>query len=262
MSENEFKKAIVNGKRQIGLWLNTGEAVVADIVGRTGFDWLVIDGEHGPNDLRSIMRQLQVLDGLPVEPVVRPPVGSKWMIKQLLDIGARTLLIPMVNTPEEAAECVRSVRYPPNGDRGMGAIVARASRYGTVPDYAANASDEICLLVQVETKQALENLDAIARTDGVDGVFIGPADLSADIGQPLRSDEVLSMIDQAIETIVAAGKPAGILTFDEELNRRFIDKGASFVAVGADVTVLLTTLASLSNRYKDVDAGPAKVASY
>ncbi|MGI2033594.1 HpcH/HpaI aldolase family protein [Rhizobium panacihumi] len=262
MSENRFKAAIANGQRQIGLWLNTGEAVVADIVGRTGFDWLVIDGEHGPNDLRSIMRQLQVLDGLSVEPVVRPPVGSKWMIKQLLDIGARTLLIPMVNTPEEAAECVRSVRYPPHGDRGMGAIVARASRYGTVADYAAKASDEICLLVQVETREALENLDAIARTDGIDGVFIGPADLSADIGQPLKSDAVLSAIDQAIETIVAAGKPAGILTFDEELNRRFIGKGASFVAVGADVTVLLTTLASLSSRYRDGSDGPTTVDSY
>lgn len=262
MSENKFKTAIANGQKQIGLWLSTGEATVADIVGRTGFDWLVIDGEHGPNDLRSIMRQLQVLDSLPVEPVVRPPVGSKWMIKQLLDIGARTLLIPMVNTPEEAAECVRSVRYPPNGDRGMGAIVARASRYGTVTDYAAQASEEICLLVQVETKEALANLDAIARTDGIDGVFIGPADLSADIGKPLKSDEVLFAIDQAIETIVAAGKPAGILTFDEELNRRFIAKGASFVAVGADVTVLLTTLASLSGRYKDNAAEPAKVSSY
>lgn len=262
MTENKFKTAIANGQQQIGLWLSTGEATVADIVGRTGFDWLVIDGEHGPNDLRSIMRQLQVLDGLPVEPVVRPPVGSKWMIKQLLDIGARTLLIPMVNTQEEAAECVRSVRYPPNGDRGMGAIVARASRYGTVTDYAAQASDEICLLVQVETKEALANLHAIARTDGIDGVFIGPADLSADIGKPLKSDEVLSAIDQAIETIVAAGKPAGILTFDEELNRRFIAKGASFVAVGADVTVLLTTLALLSGRYKGNAAEPAKVSSY
>jgi len=262
MTENKFKTAISNGEQQIGLWLSSGEAVVADIVGRTGFDWLVIDGEHGPNDLRSIMRQLHVLEGLPVEPVVRPPVGSKWMIKQLLDIGARTLLIPMVNTPEEAAECVRSVRYPPNGDRGMGAIVARASRYGTVADYAAKASDEICLLVQVETKEALANLDAIARTDGIDGVFIGPADLSADIGQPLKSDAVLTAIDQAIETIIAAGKPAGILTFDEELNRRFIGKGANFVAVGADVTVLLTALTSLSNRYKDGDAEPAKISSY
>lgn len=262
MTENKFKAAIGKQQQQIGLWLSTGEAVVADIVGRTGFDWLVIDGEHGPNDLRSIMRQLQVLDGLPVEPVVRPPVGAKWMIKQLLDIGARTLLIPMVNTAEEAAECVRSVRYPPNGDRGMGAIVARASRYGTISDYAARAGDEICLLVQVETKEALENLEAIAGTDGIDGVFIGPADLSADMGYPLRSDEVLSAIDNAIERIVAAGKPAGILTFDEELNRRFIAKGASFVAVGADLTVLLTTLASLSNRYKEGAAVPAKVSSY
>ncbi len=262
MADNKFKAAIGRHQQQIGLWLSTGEATVADIVGRTGFDWLVIDGEHGPNDLRSIMRQLQVLDGLPVEPVVRPPVGAKWMIKQLLDIGARTLLIPMVNTPEEAAECVRSVRYPPHGDRGMGAIVARASRYGTVGDYAAKASDEICLLVQVETKEALDNLQAIAETDGVDGVFIGPADLSADMGQPLKSDAVLTAIDRAIETIVAAGKPAGILTFDEELNRRFIEKGASFVAVGADLTVLLTTLASLAKRYKGNDAKLENVSSY
>ncbi|MGE7368847.1 aldolase/citrate lyase family protein [Neorhizobium sp. NPDC001467] len=262
MRDNSFKAAIGRGEQQIGLWLSTGEAAVADIVGRTGFDWLVIDGEHGPNDLRSIMRQLQVLDGLPVEPVVRPPVGAKWMIKQLLDIGARTLLIPMVNTLEEAAECVRSVRYPPNGDRGMGAVVARASRYGTISDYVAKAGEEICLLVQVETREALANLDAIARTDGIDGVFIGPADLSADFGQPLHSDAVLSAIDQAIDTIVAAGKPAGILTFDEVLNRRFMARGACFVAVGADVTVLSTTLATLSDRYKTGEAAPRPVVSY
>lgn len=250
-AQNEFKTSLLAGKLQLGLWLSTGTSYPAEIAARAGFDWLVIDAEHGPNDLRSILEQLQVLHAFSPEPVVRPPVGEKWMIKQLLDLGARTLLIPMVNAAEEARELVRSVCYPPLGDRGMGAMVARVSGFGTRTDYVEKAGNDICLLIQVETKQALQQLPEIAEVEGVDGIFIGPADLSADMGSPMQSESVMSAIYAAIAQIRSAGKGAGIMTSDEVLNRSFIEHGATFVAVGADVTELTTALQALSAKYKD-----------
>jgi 4-hydroxy-2-oxoheptanedioate aldolase len=249
--KNQFKAALAEGRPQIGLWLNTGEALPAEIAATAGFDWLVIDSEHGPNDLRSIIGQLRAIAPSSAEPVVRPPLGETWFVKQLLDAGARTLLIPMVDSPEQAEALVRAVRYPPRGARGLGAAVARASRYNAVPDYAQTADDEICLLVQAETRTAIENLEAIAAVDGVDGVFIGPADLSADMGYlgRIEAPEVQEVIERAIGRIVAAGKPAGILTFSETLNRRYLDLGATFVAVGSDVTELASALRGLAGRY-------------
>jgi 4-hydroxy-2-oxoheptanedioate aldolase len=251
-SENRFKTAIKQGEPQIGLWLDMGEAITAEIAGTAGFDWLVIDGEHGPNDLRSIIDQLRALATSPAEPVVRVPTGESWIIKQMLDAGARTLLVPMVDSAEQAQALVAAMHYPPRGIRGMGAVVARASGFSTIEDYSQTASDGVCLLVQAETRAAIADLDNILKVDGIDGVFIGPADLAADMGYLGRIDEkeVQDVIEAAIRKIVTAGKAAGILTFNETFNKRYLELGASFVAVGADVTEFSNTLKSLSARYK------------
>lgn len=262
--KNHFKAAIREDRLQIGLWLNMGEPLPAEIAGTAGFDWLVIDGEHGPNDLRSILAQLQALAAYPVEPVVRVPVGEPWMLKQVLDIGARTILVPMVDSAEQARELVRALRYPPKGIRGVGAAVGRASAFNTISDYADTAADEICLLVQAETMAAIADLENIAAVEGVDGVFIGPADLSADMGYlgRMEAPEVQEVIEKAIGTITGAGKAAGILTFSESLNRRYIDLGARFVAVGADVTEFAAALRSLASRYGRGGEPAGKPAGY
>jgi len=249
--KNLFKAALREGRPQIGLWLNTGEPLLAELAGTAGFDWLVIDGEHGPNDLRSIIAQLQALTASPAEAVVRPPMGEPWMIKQLLDAGARTLLVPMVDSAEQARALVSAVRYPPHGIRGVGAAVARASAFNTITDYAETAADEICLLVQAETRAAIADLENIAAVDGIDGVFIGPADLSADMGYigRIEAPEVQEVIEKAIGTISNAGKAAGILTFNEALNLRYIDLGARFVAVGSDIAEFAGVLRRLAGRY-------------
>lgn len=249
--KNLFKAALRDGRPQIGLWLNTGEPLLAELAGTAGFDWLVIDAEHGPNDLRSIIGQLQALSASPAEAVVRPPMGEPWMIKRLLDAGARTLLVPMVDSAEQARALVQAVRYPPHGIRGVGAAVARASAFNTITDYADTAADEICLLVQVETKAAVADLENIAAVEGVDGIFIGPADLSADMGYigRIEAPEVQEVIERAIGTITASGKAAGILTFNEALNLRYIDLGARFVAVGADIAEFAGVLQRLAGRY-------------
>ena len=262
--KNQFKAALQAGHPQIGLWLNTGEALPAEIAATAGFDWLVIDSEHGPNDLRSIIAQLRVIAPSSSEPVVRPPFGEPWFIKQLLDAGARSLLIPMVDSPEQAQALVQAVRYPPRGSRGLGAAVARASAYNAISNYAQTADDEICLLVQAETRTAIDNLEAIAAVDGIDGVFIGPADLSADMGYlgRIEAAEVQEVIEQALARIVAVGKPAGILTFSEVLNRRYLDLGATFVAVGSDVTELSSALRSLAGRYGRASTAETTSAGY
>jgi len=262
VSENRFKTAIKQGKPQIGLWLDMGEAITAEIAGTAGFDWLVIDGEHGPNDLRSIIDQLRALSTSSAEPVVRVPTGESWIIKQMLDAGARTLLVPMVDSAEQAQALVAAMHYPPRGIRGMGAVVARASGFNAIEDYSQTASDGVCLLVQAETRAAIADLDNILKIDGIDGVFIGPADLAADMGYLGRIDEkeVQEVIEAAIRKIVAAGKAAGILTFNETFNKRYLELGASFVAVGADVTEFSSALKSLCARYKGGKA--TKASSY
>ncbi|MEJ5978823.1 4-hydroxy-2-oxoheptanedioate aldolase [Novosphingobium sp. PS1R-30] len=251
MIENVFKRKLLARERQIGLWLAMADAYAASIAGQAGFDWLVIDAEHGPNDLRSILAQLQSIESTPSMPVVRPPQGEGWMIKQLLDIGAQTLLIPMVENAEQARQLVAACRYPPRGRRGMGAGIARASRFNTIPDYVDAADDQICLLVQIESRQGLDNLEAIAAIEGVDGLFIGPADLAADMGHTgnMHHSAVQAAVESAIGRIQACGKPAGILTFDVDLNRRYLELGATFVAVGADVPIFTAALGDLLAPY-------------
>ena len=249
---NPFKAALKAGYRQIGCWLSLTDPGAAEIAGTAGFDWLVIDGEHAPNDLRSILAQLRALAPYPAHPVVRLPAGETWMIKQALDIGAQTLLIPLVESANQARTLVRAMRYAPGGVRGMGGAGARATRYGAITDYVQNVERELCLLVQVETRAGIEALDEILTVDGVDGVFIGPADLSADMGFPGRAEtpEVRKAIADALTRIAASDKAAGILTFDDAWAQQCLDDGAQFLAVGMDAVVLARGMRALASRYR------------
>jgi 4-hydroxy-2-oxoheptanedioate aldolase len=248
---NPFKHALRDGRTQIGMWLALANTYTAEICATAGFDWLLIDGEHAPNDIRSILGQLQVLAAYPVSPVVRATTGDSVLIKQLLDIGAQTLLIPMVETAEQARELVAAVRYPPRGIRGIGASISRVSRWLAFPDYLANGEEEICLLVQVESKLGLDNIADIAGIEGIDGVFLGPSDLAASLGHrgnPGHAD-VVSAIEGGIAAILKAGKPAGLLTPDERLARRYMELGATFVAVGTEATLLANSVRALAKNF-------------
>lgn len=248
---NQFKAALRSSKPQIGLWLSLANAYTAEICASADFDWLVIDGEHAPNDVRSILAQLQAVAPYRSHPVVRPVSGDVPLLKQLLDIGAQTLLVPMVDTAEQAQQLVRAVRYPPYGVRGVASAVARASRWDMHADYLDRADAEVCLLVQVETRMALENLEAICAVDGVDGVFVGPADLSASLGHRGNPGhpEVQRAIDSALQQIINSGKAAGILTSDHAAARRYIDMGCHFVAVGLDARVLAMATRALRAQF-------------
>lgn len=248
---NPFKQALRDGRTQIGMWLALANTYTAEICATAGFDWLLIDGEHAPNDIRTILGQLQVLAAYPVSPVVRATTGDSVLIKQLLDIGAQTLLIPMVETAEQARELVAAVRYPPRGIRGIGASISRVSRWLAFPDYLANGEEEICLLVQVESKLGLDNIAAIAAVEGIDGVFLGPSDLAASLGHrgnPGHPD-VVAAIEGGIASILKTGKPAGLLTPDERLARRYLELGATFVAVGTEATLLANSVRALAKNF-------------
>ena len=254
MPINTFKQRLRSGEAQIGLWLGLADAYCAELAANAGFDWLLIDGEHAPNDLRTLLGQLQAVAPYPSQPVIRPVVGDTALIKQVLDIGVQTLLVPMVESADQARGLVRAIHYPPQGVRGVGSALARASRWNSIPGYLDKADEQMCLLVQIESREGLANLDAIATVDGVDGVFIGPADLSASMGfrgNPGHPD-VQAAIEDAIARIRHAGKAAGILSADEKLARRYIELGAAFVAVGVDTTVLMRGLQTLAAMFKDV----------
>ena len=251
---NPFKQALAENRPQIGLWLGLADPYSAELCAGAGFDWLLIDGEHAPNDLRSILGQLQAITPSASHPIARIPVGhghvGTTLVKQYLDLGVQTLLVPMVDTAEQAADLVRATRYPPQGIRGMAG--ARASGWGRNPTYVHDANAQVCLLVQAETALSLQNLDAMAATEGVDGVFIGPADLSASmghVGNPGHPD-VQAAIDDAIVRIVKAGKAAGILAPDEAQARRYLALGATFVAVGLDTSLLAQATSALAARFK------------
>jgi 4-hydroxy-2-oxoheptanedioate aldolase len=252
MPQNTFKAAMAAGRPQIGLWVGLADATAAEALATAGYDWLLLDGEHAPNDPRSILQQLRAVAPYPVQPVVRPVIGDVALVKQYLDIGAQTLLVPMIDTAEQAALMVQAMRYAPAGIRGMGAALARASRYNQVDNYLAQADAQMCLLVQAETTTAIRNLQAIADTEGVDGVFFGPADLSASMGypgQPGHPDVVKTMLD-GIATVRRAGKAPGILMTDPTEAQRYLDAGALFVAVGVDTLVLVAAAKALAARFK------------
>jgi len=248
---NNFKRAIAAGRQQIGLWVSLASAYSVEIVAGSGFDWLVIDTEHSPNEVDTTLAQLQVVAAYPVSPVVRPAWNDKVLIKRHLDIGAQSLLIPYVQTEEEAAAAVAAIRFPTRGVRGV-AGVTRASRFGRVPDYSKRAHEELCLLVQIETRAGLDNLEKIARVEGIDGVFIGPADLAAGLGHlgEIAHAEVQTAIRDAIARIKACGKPAGILATDEASARRYIEWGTTFTAVGLDAMVLARETEKLAAKFK------------
>lgn len=233
---NRFKAALADGQLQLGAWVSMADPYLAEATATAGFDWFLIDGEHAPNDLRSLMAQVRVIAGAGGNPVVRLPMGEDWAIKQALDIGAQSLLIPLVESADDAARIVRATRYPPNGHRGVGAAGARASRFGAIPDYIATADDEIWVAVQVETRRGLAALDDILATP-VNGVFIGPSDLAADMGHPgnTAAPEVRAAIADAIRRIRAAGKAPGILAMDPAFQHEAVAAGALFLATCIDI---------------------------
>jgi 4-hydroxy-2-oxoheptanedioate aldolase len=252
MTRNTFKEALKHHQQRIGLWLALADSYCAEICATAAFDWVLIDGEHAPNDLRSILSQLQALAPYPTHPVVRPHVGDVHLIKQLLEIGAQSLLIPMVESAEQARMLVSSVAYPPAGIRGVGARLGRSSRWDAIPEYLRHARQEICLLLQIETLAGLRNIDEIAAVEGVDGLFIGPSDLSASMGHlgDPGHPEVQKVIADAITRIRKAGKAAGILATTETFARHCLSLGCSFVAVGSDTVILAEGARDLMAKFK------------
>jgi 4-hydroxy-2-oxoheptanedioate aldolase len=250
--ENPFKKALAEGKTVFGCWMSMAEGYSAEIMGNAGFDWLLIDGEHSPNDIRSIRDQMVALKGSPSHPIVRVPIGETWVIKQVLDLGVQTILVPIVETAKQARDLVRACRFPPQGTRGVGYSVSRAGGFGRYDNYGPTADSQICLLVQVETRTGLENLDAILAVEGVDGVFIGPADLSASFGYLGQTGhpEMKKTILGALKRISDSGKAAGILTTDDEMIRASLDAGARFVAVAMDIALLLNNAKAAATKWK------------
>jgi 4-hydroxy-2-oxoheptanedioate aldolase len=249
--KNRFKQAIRAGKVQIGLWGSIPSNYSAEVIAGAGFDWILIDTEHTPAEIETVLRQLQAIAAYPTTPIVRVPWNDMVTIKRILDLGVQTLLIPQVTTVEEAKNAVAFARYPSAGLRGV-AGTTRATGFGRIKDYFKNADAEICILIQLETETALKNLEAVAAIDGVDGIFIGPADLHASVGYlgEVAHEKIMPMIDQAIVRIVKTGKAAGILTASEENARRWLKFGATFVAVGSDVGVLARGADALVAKFK------------
>ena len=248
---NPFKKALKNGETIFGCWLGMADTFSAELMGTAGFDWLLVDGEHAPHDLRSTRLILQVLESSDSHAAVRVPIGQTYILKQILDAGAQTVLVPMVETAEHARQLVRDVTFPPHGDRGVGYSLTRPSRFSEITDYGLTANDEICLLIQVENRAGISNLDEILQVEGVDGIFIGPADLAADMGHMGNSlhPEVQEVIMDALARIRAAGKAPGILSTNDDMTNAAIAAGAQFVAVGADVLLLAQNARALAKKW-------------
>jgi 4-hydroxy-2-oxoheptanedioate aldolase len=251
MPVNMFKRALKAGQPQIGLWMGMADAYVAELLATCGFDWILIDGEHAPNDVRSVLTQLQAMAPHPVNAIVRPVHGNAALIKQYLDIGAQTLLIPMVDTAEQALQMVSATRYPPQGIRGVGSALARASRWNQVDAYLQRSDAEMCVIVQIESVNALRNLEAIAAVDGVEGLFFGPSDLAASMGLLGKSldPSVQAAILDGIARARKAGKAAGVLSGDRKFAQDCLAAGALFVAVGVDTTLLVRAARDLAQSF-------------
>ncbi|MCX5470009.1 aldolase/citrate lyase family protein [Acinetobacter nematophilus] len=261
---NNFKKNIAAKQPQYGMWLSTASPYVAEIAATSKYDWYLIDGEHAPNTIQSLHGQLQAMAPYKGHPVVRVVEGTKANIKQALDIGAQTLLIPMVDTAEQAQEVVDATRYAPQGTRGVGAGVARAARWGRVENYMAEANEDICILIQVESKTAVENLNEILKVEGIDGVFIGPADLSASLGYPDQAEHenVQAVIKKTIDKILASGKAVGFLAPDPAVAKRAIEWGVTFIAVGVDTMLYTQALDDRLNLFKQSNTNLEVKSSY
>ncbi len=248
---NHFKTALLNCRRQVGLWSGLCSHIAAEIIAGAGFDWIVVDGEHAPNDISSLLAQLQAMRGGTAEPVFRIPWNDAVVIKRVLDIGARSLLIPFIQNAGEARMAVAATRYPPLGVRGV-SVMPRASDYGRIPKYHQSAHLDTCVLVQLESRVALKEIEAIAAVDGVDGIFIGPSDLAADFGylaNPTHA-EVQKAIQLAADRIRATGKSAGTLATDVEDVDRLFGLGFNFTAIGSDVGILARATERLAARFR------------
>ncbi|MFE7844026.1 HpcH/HpaI aldolase/citrate lyase family protein [Microbacterium sp. NPDC057407] len=236
-----FRDALAEADRPLaGMWVCSGSPLVAEICAGSGLDWVLIDMEHSPNGLESVLAQLQAVAAYPVTPMVRVPIGDVVTLKQVLDLGAQNILVPMVSSADEARAVVEAVRYPPRGRRGVGSALARSGRWNRVDQYLETADDHVSLFVQVETVEAVEAAADIAAVDGVDGVFVGPSDLAASMGLLGRQThpDVTSAVRRAFEAVRGAGKPVGVNAFDPDVARSYLDAGAAFVLVGADVALL------------------------
>ena len=250
---NRLKQALEAGRTQYGLWLGLPDTTCAEICAGAGFDWLVIDSEHGPFDLPAVLSHLQAIAAYDVAAAVRPVSDDRNVLKQLLDTGAQTLVVPMVESAEQAAELVRSVRYPPAGVRGLGTSLARAARWGRIPGYLHKANEQICLIVQIETIRAVQALPGILEVDGVDGVFVGPSDLSASMGHigNARHPDVVKVIRDVLQKTRAAGKAAGILVLDPAQAQEYRDCGANMIGIGTDTLLLANSAQRLAGSVKD-----------
>jgi 4-hydroxy-2-oxoheptanedioate aldolase len=251
LPQNRFKRALTEGRQQIGLWCSLPSAFAAEIVAPAGFDWLLFDTEHSPSSIPTVLSQLQAVAPYDVAPAVRAATNDTVLIKRLLDIGAQTLLLPYVQSAEEAHRAVLAMRYPPQGIRGVSGLT-RATRFGRVEDYFRRASEELCLIVQVETQAALDELETIAGVDGVDGVFIGPADLAASLGYPGEPNNpaVQAAVVDAIRRIRACNKPAGILSPDTMFAQRCIEAGTTFTAVAIDIGILARGAEAIARQFR------------
>jgi 4-hydroxy-2-oxoheptanedioate aldolase len=247
-----FADRLAGADPLIGMWVLSGSAYNAEICAGAGLDWLLIDCEHAPNNVTTVLPQLQAVAAYPVEVAVRVPVADPVLIKGFLDIGVTTLMVPMIESAEQARAVVAATRYPPEGIRGVGATNARASRWGREAGYLATAAGRLSLLVQVESRAGLDALTDILAVDGVDGVFVGPSDLAASLGHLGRADhpEVVAAVEEAITTIAGSGKAAGVNAFAEPLARRYLALGARFVLVGADATLLARGSEQLAARHR------------
>ncbi|GGH97003.1 HpcH/HpaI aldolase/citrate lyase family protein [Arthrobacter liuii] len=239
------------GRPLAGMWVCSGSPLVAELCAGAGLDWILVDAEHSPNGLESILAQLQAIHGYPVHTVVRPPVNDTVVIKQYLDLGVQNLLIPMVNSVAEAEAAVAATRYPPQGVRGVGSALARAARWNRVPDYLARANDTISVTVQIESTAAVEAVEDILKVDGVDAVFVGPSDLAASMGLLGQQEhpEVRAAVEHCLAAARAAGKPAGVNAFNPHTARHYLDHGADFILVGADVAILARGSEALAAKF-------------
>ncbi|ONF73441.1 HpcH/HpaI aldolase family protein [Amycolatopsis keratiniphila] len=237
---------------RIGMWVTSGSPVVAEICAGSGLDWLLVDTEHSPAGLETVQSLLQTIAAYPITPVVRAPSGDAVALKQLLDLGAQNLLVPMVDSAEEAEAVVRAVRYPPRGVRGVGSALSRSARWNRVEDYLAKAEEFTSLFVQIESTAGVAAAAEIAAVDGVDGVFVGPSDLAASMGLLGKQThpDVTAAVMRTFEAVLAVGKPVGVNAFDPAQAQRYLDAGASFVLVGADVTLLAQGSEALARRHQ------------
>lgn len=252
--DSSFKDALKGAEHSLtGIWVCSASPLIAEICAGAGFDWIFIDAEHSPNDLQSILAQLQAVRSYPVIPVVRPAVNDPVLIKQFLDLGVQSLIIPMVNDAQQAANAVAACHYPPKGVRGVGSALARSARWNRISDYLTRADETITVIVQIESDEAVKNVEDILATDGIDGIFIGPSDLAASmgvIGQQNHPD-VVDAVLTSIKAAKSAGKYAGVNAFDSATARRYMDAGADFVGVGADVALLARATEALAASFRD-----------